>query len=81
MTASVKDMLDREIVKGDIVVFGKSNRDHPISMGVVLDLDYDKEDILIKAIGGVKPSKIPFFHSSRVIILPEHYIRFMETEL
>jgi len=72
--SDLKDILGRTLEVGDSVAYGKSDRNHPIKVGKILAFDYEKEDIIVKAVGGYKDSKIPMFHSKRFIKLPEGYL-------
>ena len=64
---AIYDMLGKEISVGDSVVYGKSDRDNPINVGVVKNIT--EEEIHILGRGNVKVGKLPRFHAKRVVVL------------
>lgn len=75
----MKDMRGVLLQKGDVVAYGRSNRNHPINIGTIEGFEYQDNrhydyEILILGNGNTKLARIPEFHASRIIVLPDHYL-------
>ena len=76
----IRDMVGSELRVGDCVVYGRSNRNRPINIGIIEDFkDIESPnssyfcEIIIKGLGNTKLSIIPNFHSDRMVLLPDGY--------
>ena len=76
----IKDMLGIDIVEDDLVVYGRSNRNKPINIGIVKGFKVVDNptksyylDILIQGKGNTKLAMIPNFHSNRLVVLPDSF--------
>ena len=74
------DMRGVQLQVGDVIVYGRSNRNYPINMGKVIGfeegakyLGKETYNILIKGNNALAISRVPSFHSSRVLVLPKEY--------
>jgi hypothetical protein len=77
---TIRDMVGNELRVGDCVVYGRSNRNNPINIGIIEDFRdiYSPStsyfcDIIIKGLGNTKLATIPNFHSGRMVLLPDGY--------
>lgn len=73
----MKDMRGVVIQAGDIVCYGKSNRDYPINIGVVQEIKpYDhptlKEECMVLGKGNSKVGSL--VHGERILVLPDDYL-------
>jgi len=67
-----KDMFGNEIEVGNIVAYGKSNRDYPIQIGKVIGIDEFNIEVIGK--GNTQSGKLKGPYSeARIIILPRTY--------
>lgn len=73
-------MFGRELTVGDVVAYGKSNRDNPINVGVIVNLYYKgKDDIEIIGFNNKRPGILPYWESDRrIVLLPPEYIKFLD---
>lgn len=65
----MKDMRGIEIKVGDRVVYGKSNRNNPINMGVIKRIE--GKSLYILGDGSTREGNVGY--SSRILVLPEGY--------
>lgn len=66
-----KDIRGVIIQEEDYIVYGKSDKDHPIKLGEVVAILEDGVEVL--GDGNKKTGKIPSFHTDRIIVLPDDY--------
>ena len=71
MTA-LTDRRGIELEVGQYVAYGKSNRDSPIAIGVIIEIT-DRQ-LKIRSNGYSRLSLIPIKHTRRIIVLPEEYL-------
>lgn len=65
--------------EGDVVAYGRSNRNYPINIGTIEGFEYKDDwrydyDILILGNGNTKLARIPEFYANRIIVLPNNYL-------
>ena len=81
MSSEFVDMVGVPIIVGTVVVYGRSNRNHPINIGIVKGIvggvDYSEYAFLIQARGNTNLSRVPTFHMSRLLVLPSFYEEFI----
>ena len=81
MSSELVDMVGAPITVGSVVVYGKSNRNHPINIGIVKGVVggvyYNESTFLIQARGNTTLSRVPTFHMSRLLVLPSFYEEFI----
>ena len=68
-----------EVLKvGDVVVYGKSDRNSPIALGTIVNITEDTIHILkreyIVGKENKKASKIPTYHCGRLVVVPKDHI-------
>jgi len=80
----LKGFRNEILSEGDTVVYGKSDRHNPLEIGKIIG--FTEDDILILRrniitrdnIDGIgfrkRASRIPKFHSKRLIVVPEEYL-------
>lgn len=69
---SLKDLRGVELSIGDVVAYGKSDRNNPINIGTIVDIT--EEDICILGRGNSKVGKLCHWAQDRLIVLPSDYI-------
>lgn len=82
---TIRDMVGSELRVDDCIVYGRSNRNKPINIGIIedfKDVEYPTThyfcEIIIKGLGNTKLASIPNFHSDRMVLLPDGYKRIVE---
>lgn len=60
-----------EIVVGDIIAYGKSDRYDPIRIGNVVTITEEYIEVLGR--GAPKSGMLPSYHSDRIVVLPDDY--------
>ena len=66
----MKDMRGIDIKVGQVIAYGKSDKDHPIHIGKVISLD--SKGIVVLGKGNIKTGCLPY--PNRVIVLPDDYL-------
>lgn len=61
------DRLGIQLRVGDTAAYGKSNRNKPIGIGVIQDIN--TEEVVIQGIGNTKPGRIPRFNAEKRLVL------------
>ena len=69
---SVKDMRGVDIHVGDYVVYGKSNRNYPISIGTIVKVE-DNGALHVLGDNNKKVGILSCCYHNRVLVLPENY--------
>ena len=75
----MKDCFGKEIVEGDIIVYGKSDRHNPLKVGSVVGVEED----VVKVIGdgNTKVGELTNHglndRNNRIVVLPEYYKDFL----
>jgi hypothetical protein len=71
------DFFGQRIQVGDLVVYGKANRNDPLGVGKVIDINEDDGYwgyITIQGIKNSKPGTLSTFQiQNRIVVLPEDY--------
>lgn len=64
--AKVYDLLGQELRVGDTVVYGKSDRNNPLAIGIILDIT-DKF-VEVKGVNNIKSGHIPIFNAVKRMV-------------
>jgi len=73
----MKDFYGKEIKSGDLVVYGKADRNRPLMVGYILSVN--EEDghwgtVTVQGIKNSKPGTISGFQiEQRIVVLPDEY--------
>jgi hypothetical protein len=68
----LKDLRGVTLSVGDIVAYGKSDRNNPINIGTIVDIT--EKDICILGKGNSKVGKLCHWAQDRLIVLPNNYL-------
>jgi len=75
----MKDYFGKEIVEGDIIVYGKSDRRSPLKVGTVVGAEEDTVKVI--GDGNTRVGELRKYGLSdkndRIVILPEYYKGFL----
>jgi len=80
----MKDHFGREIKVGDLVVYGKSDRHHPVNVGVVVELIPEELEVKVLGHDKTKPGSLraPYGpwdgRNERIVVLPDSYKEMLE---